>query len=369
MRFRTDGGVHTVKFSRHLRVLLGLGLCALVVAYCVSVDSAVLDIKCHSDDCTLTRNSRPTHALGGLLGRTSSASTNAFSIDEFEALHVKYVEQEPHYRLFLHLRNGRTVLPVSEHAHEQEAEDLAVRIDASLSQSQVKKQVGEARRDLHIRKELSSADEVLLLVAIACAVCICFSVPVEESVSINSEYGVIGIERCTLAHKLVKLSQALRQLHLPAQVVLLPLSIVRGVGERVLERKGLLGGTLRGYAVELRMREGPGQLLRLGLAYSSRTANDQDIRALQGFIDEGKASWSERVRRQPAGEADREMDLTKGGGDPGGECVVCRDRVSRVAFAPCAHVCCCEICGQSPELRTCPVCRTPISHRIGLYFT
>jgi len=58
-----------------------------------------------------------------------------------------------------------------------------------------------------------------------------------------------------------------------------------------------------------------------------------------------------------------------GGGDPGGRCVICLDRTARVAFAPCAHVCCCEVCGQDPAVERCPVCRRSIARRIGLYFS
>ena len=57
-----------------------------------------------------------------------------------------------------------------------------------------------------------------------------------------------------------------------------------------------------------------------------------------------------------------------GGGEPGSACVVCMQAKATIAFAPCAHVCCCADCGRMSQIQKCPVCRASIQHRIGLYF-
>jgi hypothetical protein len=58
----------------------------------------------------------------------------------------------------------------------------------------------------------------------------------------------------------------------------------------------------------------------------------------------------------------------QGGGTPGANCAICMENPARVAFAPCAHVCCCEECGKNPSVKTCPICRKEIVSRIGLFF-
>jgi len=48
-------------------------------------------------------------------------------------------------------------------------------------------------------------------------------------------------------------------------------------------------------------------------------------------------------------------------------CSVCLNREVAVAFTPCNHVCTCREC--SPQLTTCPICRSPIQSRHNLVFS
>ena len=64
---------------------------------------------------------------------------------------------------------------------------------------------------------------------------------------------------------------------------------------------------------------------------------------------------------------------SRGGGDPGEECVVGCGRKACVAFSPCRHVCCCVQCDlkltRHPQWGTsCPMCRKGITRRISLNF-
>jgi len=48
-----------------------------------------------------------------------------------------------------------------------------------------------------------------------------------------------------------------------------------------------------------------------------------------------------------------------------GECVVCWDRHRAVAFAPCGHVACCELCAD--EMPRCPMCKSTVEQRLRVF--
>ena len=47
-------------------------------------------------------------------------------------------------------------------------------------------------------------------------------------------------------------------------------------------------------------------------------------------------------------------------------CRICMENRSVICFVPCGHVCACSSCSQ--RIDECPLCRTPITRRQGLYF-
>lgn len=47
-------------------------------------------------------------------------------------------------------------------------------------------------------------------------------------------------------------------------------------------------------------------------------------------------------------------------------CRICMENRSIICFVPCGHVCACSSCSQ--RIDECPLCRTPITRRQGLYF-
>ena len=47
-------------------------------------------------------------------------------------------------------------------------------------------------------------------------------------------------------------------------------------------------------------------------------------------------------------------------------CRICMENRSIICFVPCGHVCACSYCSQ--RIDKCPLCRTSITKRQGLYF-
>ena len=164
----------------------------------------------------------------------------------------------------------------------------------------------------------------------------------------------------------------------------LALSLFDNVGDDALRDLSIVAE--RGLAYDLVGDQARAQAIyREALAV---TRSEELVRrlSLSQAIAEARNPLDERMQGRRAAEVRREHGLQSaaaageqrrqagdvelgGGGEPGGRCVVCLDRKARVAFAPCAHVCCCEECGQNPALTRCPMCRAGIAHRIALYFS
>jgi len=181
----------------------------------------------------------------------------------------------------------------------------------------------------------------------------------------------LTVERKTIATKMYSFLEELLSQPFPAAhlCVIIPLSHVEEVQESVVQRTRGSGSSRRTetcYGIRLRLSNRPALLLRLGTCISNRQENMRDIEDLQTSITSARASSLAAMASMQGTSA---VEAGRGGGDPGGTCVICLEKVSRIAFAPCAHVCCCEDCGQDPALSSCPMCRRTISARIGLYFT
>jgi len=49
------------------------------------------------------------------------------------------------------------------------------------------------------------------------------------------------------------------------------------------------------------------------------------------------------------------------------QCCICFEKEKSVVFMPCRHMACCGSCGDDSSLRTCPLCRELILHRIQVF--
>jgi hypothetical protein len=247
----------------------------------------------------------------------------------------------------------------------QLAESTASQINSALKRKEYSedfRSTGGPAHDhlaLHVEVDKSWMDECIVACLALVALLTFVYYPVSETLTINRECGVLVLERRTLYSSCVRLAE--RNLpHLASShvVILTSTANVMGVEETswtVTERNR----TRTMYGVKLRLRDGRSVLLRMENGLENRAQNQQSL-----------LKYNEVIQQAAPGHGCLgQIQTTGGGGHPGGHCVVCWERVSRIAFAPCAHVCCCEICGQLPELTACPVCSRPISSRIGLYFS
>jgi len=290
------------------------------------------------------------------------------------------------------------IIEGSMHRHREAPSVSNDRSSSSYAQEETNQPSEVAAPPVHASVDNVSWDELLLALSIAL---LCYGIaicPLLEVIVINQECGVITVERRTIL-------SSKQQTVLPASVapyfagggnvlLLAPVSLVADIeSTRYVHRQGN-GSTTDSWGLQICMRDSrPPLKLRCGLNVSNQRRNDEDasrLRAalrLAGFDGAGggnngrldsQVNAAIGLRRVAAHQAENNEGRTEihqnsnsagGGGEPGGCCVVCLEKKARVAFAPCAHVCCCEDCGQIQALAACPICRSPIVHRIGLYFS
>ena len=403
----------TVLRSRRISPFLFIGFCSFVAVWALALDVAAVELSCHGGTCRLDRRAlaHERGAFGSMRGALAAAVPRArparFAAARLTQARIEVVthpKKSPTYKLFLDLAadadGGREAesLALWEFSREQDASDLWLTIQAALEHARLRANDG-AGLALHARVDAAWWDELCLLAALVGAAVAASLFEHAEAIVVARDAGVVVVERRT---PLTALRGALGRGAAAggagagaagsaggeAHVLLLaPVDAVEVAETHAVrpDRRAARGDRRRDvdvWGLELRWTRGGGRQppvqLRLGEMTPHSRANADDARALREAlrIARGAAEASAARRRLAAEEGLREVGNggaaaggVGGGGDPGGRCVVCLEKVARVAFAPCAHVCCCEDCGQIPRLRECPVCRRAIAHRIGLYFS
>lgn len=233
---------------------------------------------------------------------------------------------------------------------------------------------------LSVRVDASSFDEILLILSAIAGFAIAVLAAHKERMVVDAAIGVIVVEHSTM---LSTLRGWFENRSAGCHVALLvPASAVEGVDVSTHISRGRSNGgsaQVTRYGLELRLRNRRPFFLALGGTTTQRSEAEaaqeavhralQAARGVRSNLHSANAHSLSTVIPLESDLLCGGRNVLKGGGEPGGRCVVCLEKTARIAFAPCLHVCCCEDCGQEAALTTCPLCRRKISNRIGLYFS
>lgn len=429
MRFVRDRG--TFRATTYDRTPLIIVVVALLgVAWSLLLDVASVELVCNDGRCILTQRSLAHHS--GFFGRLRGSlqllfppgtKRRSFDVAALREVQVKEVRTKhtAHYELYLVLDGNHAAVGTAEgadetpeqvywdsfHLHDclERARDAALYLEGSIKHAQLPAAADSSSSNtplpVHARVDRASWDEALLVLFL---VVLCYCVTVSnhsEVIVINRDCGVIAVEHRTLLSSMrsmiwswwYSLPVSSGRLggagagvgNTSSHVALLaPVSLVIEIEEtsRVARRDRR---NVAIWGLRLKLRDRPPLPLRLGTQLADRSANGAEMDRLRSALRLAGDDLDSRTRQRLEGRVESEEGLRaaasaagsstpaptsgRGGGEPGGNCVVCLEKTARVAFAPCAHVCCCEDCGQNPALSACPICRGPIAHRIGLYFS
>jgi len=411
--------------------LLGVGWCLLVDV--ASVELVCHGGRCVLTRRSLAHHSGFFGRLRGSFQLLFPPGTDrrSFDVSALREVRTKEVrgKRSSHYDLYLVLREGNNGASAASREEEEEeifwdsfpyydslgrARDAALHLEGAIKHAQLPpprspgrtsssapSSSADAPLPIHARVDRASWDEALLVVFL---IVLGYTVSVSnysEVVVINRECGVVAVEHRTLL-SLIRSAARSRWHTLPfvggsgggggggggnpsSHVALLaPVSLVTEVEEtHKLDRRDRR--SVDSWGMRLKLRDRPPLPLRLGMMTTDRWSNGANMDRLRSALRLAGDDLDARTRSRLEGRVESAEGLRsaasasayggnlasgrQGGGEPGGRCVVCLEKTARVAFAPCAHVCCCEDCGQNPALSTCPICRGPIAHRIGLYFS
>ena len=79
--------------------------------------------------------------------------------------------------------------------------------------------------------------------------------------------------------------------------------------------------------------------------------------------EEANAGSSSPPKATPSSLDELHMDKVRVAEKGEAECIICQENRVDCALRPCNHIVLCQSCGV--QLKECPVCKTPISARIG----
>lgn len=363
MRFSRSGRIFKSTYTSWAPAVQAL-IATLLAAYFLFGTSTSVELHCAGGTC-LFRRASLAHQRGlfgftrGFLGSLVSEGVDKFPSSDL--LHADVITVREHkstsYRMEISLRDQRDPLKFYKFGSQGTARDYADQVNAAVAKAQ--KEGPSSNVQLTLMVDNWRLNELAVFGSIVWAIFAFSILSVVEVLTINRECGILVLEYKTMYIIFMQLLSKNFPVSPPSHVdLLVPLSQVRGVEQTEwVRRTDRRSETV--YGIKLYLNDGQNRTLGMGRGTPNLSSNARDLEQIQQELTSPPHFNNLETLNSNAGS----------GGDPGGMCVICWERSSKIAFAPCAHVCCCEICGQNPQLVSCPVCQGQIQHRIGLYFS